>query len=61
MLVLLAEWPVTVTAEVAVKNATSRGVNTRSALDMGRASSRPPMIMSNAKPKNRMKGEVNMR
>jgi hypothetical protein len=61
VLVLFAVKPVTGTAEVAVKKEISRGVNIPAALEMGRASSRPPMVMSNAKPKNRIKGAVNSR
>ncbi len=53
--------PVTVTAETAVKNVISKGVNIRSVLEMGRANSRSPMVMRIAKPKNRMKGVVNIR
>jgi hypothetical protein len=50
-----------VTAEMAVKNATSRGVNTPAVLEMGRASSSTPMVMRSEKPKNSMEGAVNRR
>jgi hypothetical protein len=58
---LTTPWPVTVPAEMAVKNVSSRGVNTRSLLEMGKLNSRPPMIIRTEKPKNRMKGDVNRR
>ena len=41
--------PVTVTAEVEVKKATSRGVNPPLLLAIGRARSRPPNIMRTPK------------
>ena len=42
--------PVTVTAEVEVKKASSKEVKLSSALDMGRAKRRPPTVMRMTKP-----------
>jgi hypothetical protein len=59
--VLTTVWPVTVKAETAVKKERSRGVKTLSLLEMGNDSRNPPAIMRATKPKNRMKGEENIR
>jgi hypothetical protein len=61
VLVLTTEWPVTVTAEVAVKKERSRGVKALSLLEMGKDSRNPPAKMRATNPKNRIKGEENIR
>ena len=42
--------PVTVAADVEVKNESSKGVNLLSALDIGRLNTRPPTVIRRIKP-----------